>query len=105
MEKNIRESLLLESYKELLTEKQREIMRLYVDCDVSLTEIADSIGSTRQAVYDVVKTAISQLEMFEGKLKKVENAVLVRQSLELLNSCRGANVTKVKANLEKILKN
>lgn len=105
MEKNLRESLLLESYKELLTKKQREIMRLYIDCDVSLSEIADSLGSTRQAVYDVVKTAINQLEVFESKLKKVENAELVRQSLALLDSCNGANVAKVKNNLEKILKN
>lgn len=105
MEKNIRESLLLESYKELLTEKQREIMRLYVDCDVSLSEIADSIGSSRQAVYDVVKTAVAQLESYERRLKKVESAALVRQSLDLLDSCSGANISKVKKNLEKILKN
>ncbi len=105
MEKNLRESLLLESYKEMLTKKQSDILHLYIDCDVSLSEIADSLGSTRQAVYDVVKTAINQLEILESKLKKVENAELVRQSLALLDSCEGANVNKVKRNLEKILKN
>lgn len=49
MEKKFILSLLLDFYGDLLTEKQREIMTLYFNDDLSLSEIAAGCGITRQA--------------------------------------------------------
>lgn len=68
----IEEKLLLSEYLnlygKLLTEKQRDVMRLYFDCDVSLGEIAETTGTTRQAVADIVKRSEKQLKQYEQAL-------------------------------------
>jgi len=49
-------SLLNDYYGNLLTEHQRDMIRLYYDCDVSLNEIAEEYGISRQAVrYAIVR--------------------------------------------------
>ena len=50
MEKNVKISLLLEIYGKLLTDRQSDIADLYYNQNLSLSEIADEIGITRQAV-------------------------------------------------------
>lgn len=90
MEKDIHNSLLLDFYGNLLTEKQREIMRLYIECDTGLSEIASIIGSTRQAVYDTIKVAEKSLNEFEAKLGSVArylaNRNLLIQTVDIINS-------------------
>ena len=110
MEKSIKDSLLLDNYEQLLTEKQREIMRLYVDYDVSLSEIADQLDSTRQAVYDTVKSSLAQLETYENKLGLVEKSLILRESIQKLENIlkedkENKELALIKENLEKILKN
>ena len=70
MEKKIELSMLLDLYKGLLTDKQAETMELYYNEDLSLSEIAENMGITRQGVRDaLVKaeaallSAISSIEM------------------------------------------
>ena len=50
MEKKVEISILLEIYGNLLTEKQKEYMNYYYNEDLSLSEIAENDGITRQAV-------------------------------------------------------
>ena len=50
MEKNVKISLLLEIYGKLLTDRQSDIADLYYNQNLSLSEIADEIDITRQAV-------------------------------------------------------
>lgn len=59
---------LLDVYGSLLTDKQREITSHYYDEDLSLAEIAENEGVTRQAVRDVVRRTEEQLAFFEEKL-------------------------------------
>lgn len=61
-------SLLLDYYGAFLTERQRELTRMSADLDMSLSEIADEVGISRQAVRDSLARAASQLEDFESKL-------------------------------------
>ena len=62
---------LITEYGELLTEKQREMLRRYTECDMSLLEVAEEFGVTRQAVRDAVRHAVSTLQNYEEKVKKI----------------------------------
>lgn len=52
MEKNLNVSILLDFYGAMLTEKQREAEEYYYNDDLSLSEIADNQGISRQGVRD-----------------------------------------------------
>ncbi len=65
MEKNLYVSALLDVYGEFLSEKQRSLVELYYNDDLSLGEIAENEGITRQGVRDIVKRAEQQLYRFE----------------------------------------
>lgn len=61
-------SLLFDFYGETLTEKQRELFDLYYNEDLSLAEIAEHAGITRQGVRDSIKRAEHTLGGMEDKL-------------------------------------
>ena len=61
------QSLLLDFYGELLTERQRSCYDLHVNEDLSLSEIAEQCGISRQGVWDNIRRAESSLEEFEKK--------------------------------------
>ena len=61
-------SLLFDFYGETLTEKQRELFDLYYNEDLSLSEIAEHAGITRQGVRDSIKRAEHVLGEMEDKL-------------------------------------
>ena len=60
--------LALDFYGKLLTDKMREIMEYYYFDDLSLAEIAEDVGISRQAVHDTVRRAGNLLEEYEEKL-------------------------------------
>lgn len=68
MEKNIEVSLLFDFYGELLKPSGRKAVDLYYNEDLSLSEIADQSGITRQGVRDSIKRCEQQLFDFEKKL-------------------------------------
>ena len=68
MEKNIEVSLLLDFYGELLKPSGREATYLYYNDDLSLSEIAEETGITRQGVRDSIRRTERQLFGFEEKL-------------------------------------
>lgn len=61
-------SLLFDFYGALLTEKQRDIFAMYYDEDLSLGEIAENEGITRQGVRDALVRAENTLRDTERKL-------------------------------------
>ena len=67
-EKNMNISFLLDFYGDILTEKQREILDLYYNEDLSLAEIAESSNLTRQGVRHIIKKAEDELLFHETKL-------------------------------------
>lgn len=69
MEKNLRYIELFELYQGLLTERQREIFSCHYCLDLSLSEIAEPDGNTRQSVYALVKKVKDKLDEYEEKLK------------------------------------
>lgn len=66
--KNMRYSLLLDFYGELLPSAQRDMIDLYYNEDLSLSEIAEQVGITRQGVRDSVRRAEDLLSDYEEKL-------------------------------------
>lgn len=68
MAKNLEVTMLFDIYGEMLTEKQRDFISYYYDDDLSLAEIAQNEGITRQGVRDAIKRAENQLYEFESHL-------------------------------------
>lgn len=62
-------NFLFDFYQALLTDKQRSYMQLYYLDDLSLGEIAESYGISRQAVYDNIRRTEAMLEEYEAKLE------------------------------------
>lgn len=59
---------LLDTYGALLTDTQREILGLYFNYDLSLTEIASEKGVSKQSVSDCIAKAKKLLSGYEEKL-------------------------------------
>ena len=62
IEKTQRINNLLDLYKDLLTNKQQEVMDMYFLYDLSLSEIAEDTNTTRAAVFDLIKRTTKTLE-------------------------------------------
>lgn len=82
MAKNLEIALLFDFYGEMLTEKQRDVVELYYDDDLSLSEIAENEGITRQGVRDSIKRAETQLTDMEERLGLVKRFREMREKLE-----------------------
>lgn len=87
MKKNLRISELNDAYGQLLTERQREIIKSYYDFDLSLAEISENYGITRQAVRDAIVKGEQQLEAYETSLKVLEKREKTLNLLALIKSC------------------
>ena len=71
-DKDLRISVLLDHYGAMLTDKQREVIDLYYHDYLSLAEIAEQEGITRQGVRDNIKRGEAQLLEMEQKLHAAE---------------------------------
>ena len=81
MAKDLQISFLLDFYGEMLTEKQREMIEFYNNEDLSLSEIADNQGITRQGVRDSIKRAEAQLLEMEERLGLAKRFREMREGL------------------------
>jgi predicted DNA-binding protein YlxM (UPF0122 family) len=72
MEKIIEQGILYDFYGELLTEHQKKIYEAVVYNDLSLSEIAEDAGISRQGVHDLVKRCNKMLQDCEDKLHLIE---------------------------------
>ena len=75
MQKDLRLIELFDLYQGLLTEKQREIFKSHFYYDLSLSEIAEPDGNTRQNVYMAIKTVKEKLSEYESILKLKEKNI------------------------------
>ena len=82
--KNLDVVLLADFYGEMLTENQRKFIEYYYSDDLSLSEIAQNEGITRQGVRDAVKRAETQLYDMEKKLGFAERTRKIGEALEIV---------------------
>ena len=69
LDKNVEICLLLDFYGNLLTDRQREIMTLYYEDNLSLTEAAEELSISKQGVADSIKRSEKILYETEEKLQ------------------------------------
>ena len=88
MEKDLGLIELFELYKDLLTERQRELFSCYYLYDLSLSEISEPEGKTRQNVYESLKKVKEKLNGYEKVLKLAKKN---KELTEIAHELEGEN--------------
>lgn len=102
--KNLEISYLLDFYKNTLSENRREVLELYYNDDLSLSEIAEIVGITRQGVRDSIKRGESQLLELEEKLMLARKFKVIESRLsDVKELVSGENADKVISILDEII--
>ncbi len=83
--KNLQVSTLLDFYGNMLTDKQRDLVELYYNEDLSLAEIAELKNITRQGVRDGIKRGEAFLFELEEKLQLAQRFYQMQQALDRIN--------------------
>ena len=82
MEEKVQISMLCQLYGKLLTKKQYEFIDDYYNNDLSLSEIAENNGITRQAVRDIIKKGEKKLFEYEEKLMFMKRTLNQEKKIE-----------------------
>ena len=85
LEKLEYKGMLHDSYGELLTQHQKKIYEDVILNDLSLSEIADEQGISRQGVHDLIKRCDRILAGYENKLHLVEKFLRIRLNIQQIN--------------------
>ncbi len=111
MSKNMNMALLFDIYGDMLTEKQADTLNLYYNEDLSLAEIAENSGITRQGVHKCIKSSEEYLIQLEEtmqcaeKFRKISQETRKLRSLmaEITDSERQNEISKCIDNIEKLI--
>lgn len=79
-------AFLLDFYGEILSERKRNVLDMYYNEDLSLAEISDIIGISRQGVRDMIKKSESELLFYEEKLGLAHRFGELRESADRINA-------------------
>lgn len=88
---------LIDVYGKLLGEKTCEMMELYYTDDLSLSEIAENTGMTRQSVHETIKRAEQKLLSAEAQLRFAAKIDETRRQATLINSTGNLGTAKTAA--------
>ena len=86
MEKIVEQGLLFDFYGELLTDHQKRVYRDAVFEDMSLGEIAQEYGISRQGVHDLIRRCNNSLQEYEDKLHLVSRFMKIRTKIKEIDS-------------------
>ncbi|MDE5562038.1 MAG: DNA-binding protein [Clostridiales bacterium] len=103
MSKDLNITRLCDAYGALLTPHRLEIIRNYYDDDLSLAEIAENFGITRQAALCSIKQAEKQLLEYESKLQMVENSDKLQRQIDSALNAIDTDVDRAKQELRQIV--
>lgn len=82
----VQRTMLFDFYGELLTDKQREYYDLHYNEDLSLSEIAEQTGVSRQAIWDIIRRAGQILDDMEAKTGLVRRFTARREAMRELEA-------------------
>ncbi|MCR5355917.1 MAG: DNA-binding protein [Lachnospiraceae bacterium] len=91
MERIVEQNLLYDFYGELLTEHQRRIYESAVYEDLSLKELSDEYGITRQGVHDLIKRCDKILQGYEDRLHMIARFESVKELVGRIDALAGDN--------------
>lgn len=89
MEKIIEQAMLYDFYGALLNPHQKEVFEEYVLNNLSLSEIAEEQGTSRQAVHDLIKRTDRVLNEYESRLHLVAKFNSIRSDVAKIHSLSG----------------
>ena len=89
-EKNLKLVYLLDFYGDVLDEHTKSVMKAYYDDDLSLAEIAEGVGISRQGVRHVIKKGEEQLTFLEDRLGLAEHYEELAEAVELLDGIKNS---------------
>lgn len=69
-------------YGPLLTDKQAQVLAWYYEQDLSLSEIAEQLEISKQAVYDLLRRSEKALAEYENRLGLLDRFRYMRQEME-----------------------
>ncbi len=84
MDSKLKQAYLYDFYGELLNEHQRKVYEDFFFHDLSLGEIAEEEGISRQGVHDLVKRCTRTLEEYESKLHLVNKFLYIRERIDAI---------------------
>ena len=82
IEERVQIAILVKYYGKLLTERQQDILEMYVDNNLSLAEVSEELDISRQAVKSAVDTALQTLKETEEMLGFVKRDKNIKQAIE-----------------------
>jgi len=85
-----RMTMLFDFYGEVLTERQKEFFDLYYNEDLSLAEIAENYGISRQGVRDVIVRAEAIMTELEDKTGLLKRFMQMRGRVEAIEEAAAA---------------
>ena len=85
-----RMTMLFDFYGEVLTERQKEFFDLYYNEDLSLAEISENYGITRQGVRDVIVRAEAVMTELEDKTGLLKRFMKMKDKLEAIEQAAAA---------------
>ena len=86
MDKNVEIPILLDIYGGVLPKVQRDSLDMYYNSDLSLGEIADNTGKSRQSVFDTIKRGEHALQEMEENLKILEKNRILQNKIDSIRS-------------------
>jgi len=102
LEKRLYYIELLRLYGELLSDTQKDILEDYLECDLSLSEIADNRGISRAAVDDAIKKGMKKLDVYESTLELNRKKQKIVENIQVLKEKFG-NCKEIEE-IEEVLK-
>ena len=87
-EKNLKLAYLLDFYGDVLDEHTRGVMKAYYDDDLSLSEIAEGVGISRQGVRHVIKKGEEQLSFLEDRLGLADHYEELEEAVSLIDGIK-----------------
>lgn len=75
-------AILMKYYGKMLTDRQQDILDMYVDNNLSLAEVSEELNISRQAVKDALDTSFNALKNMEDKLKFISRDNKLKSMLE-----------------------
>ena len=89
MEQKVEQAYLYDFYGELLNSRQQKIYKDFVFHDLSLSEIAEDEGISRQGVHDLIRRCTKTLEGYEAKLHLIEKFRGAKKSVAKIHALAG----------------